>query len=183
MKYIGGYDFVQGHRVSYKSKEKYRSIASYLYNLFFLIFIGLNIIKQNSVYRLMNRKAYQIFRRNSHWGYSLKANFKKSDDIKICYVPYATPEREYGISNYNFKRLVGLSIRVALSQLSILRFLIFILTMLIVTFLCWKYSIYIGFAISILVMTLLTVPFIKLKKNNPVSKIKILEKNKKQDRL
>ena len=55
--YLNGYNVVQGHRVQYRQKEKYRSIASYLYNLFFLIFIGLNIVKQNSIFRLMDRSA------------------------------------------------------------------------------------------------------------------------------
>lgn len=49
--YLNGYNVVQGHRVQYKQKEKYRAIASYLYNLFFLLFIGVNIVKQNSIFR------------------------------------------------------------------------------------------------------------------------------------
>ena len=123
--YLLGYNVVQGHRVIYKQKEKYRSIASYLYNLFFLVFVGLNIVKQNSIFRLMDRKTCEIFRMNYRWGYSLKTNFKKSDMVKVKLVSYDTPEREFGVSKYNFLRLLVLSFRVAYSQLSVQRFVLF----------------------------------------------------------
>jgi len=173
--YLLGYNVVQGHRVIYKQKEKYRSIASYLYNLFFLIFIGLNIVKQNSIFRLMDRKACEIFRSNSPWGYSLKSNFKKSDKVKVKYVSYDTLEREFGVSKYNFFRLLVLSLRVAYSQLSIQRFFFFNFIFLVLVVISLINNNYLVLILAVLSIVLLTVPYFSLIKINPVSRIKILE--------
>jgi polyisoprenyl-phosphate glycosyltransferase len=173
--YLNGYNVVQGHREHYKQKAKYRAIASYLYNLFFLVFVGLNILKQNSIFRLMDRKACEIFKANFHWGYSLKTNFKKSDKIKIIYTSYDTPEREFGVSKYNFFRLANLSIRVAYSQLSKQRFILLSLIFLSFTIISFINNNYVDFVLSILLMALVTIPYLLLTKTNPVSQIKILE--------
>lgn len=175
--YCNGYNIVQGHRVQYRQKERYRSIASNLYNLFFLIFIGLNIVKQNSIFRLMDRTAYKIFKANFLYGYSLKTNFKKSDNIEICYISYDTPEREFGVSKYNFIRLAGLSVRVAFSQLSKKRFFLLNFIFLSISVICLVNNNYFGLILSILIMTLLIIPYLSLRKINPISRIKILEKD------
>ncbi len=176
--YLNGYNVIQGHRVHYKQKEKYRSIASYLYNLFFLVFIGLNIVRQNSIFRLMDRTAYEIFKKNFLSGYSLKTNFRKSDKIRINYISYDTPEREFGVSNYNFMRLAGLSIRVAFSQLSKQRFLLFNFIFIGTAVISFVNKCYGGLILSILMMVLLIVPYLSLRKINPISRIRILETDK-----
>jgi dolichol-phosphate mannosyltransferase len=175
--FLNGYNVVQGHREVYNQKEKYRSIASNLYNLFFLVFVGLNIIKQNSIFRLIDRKACEIFRKNYHWGYSLKTNFKKSDKVKVKYVSYDTPEREFGVSKYNFLRLVNLSIRVAYSQLSKQRFIFFNFIFLLLVIISLMNNYYLGLIMGVLFFVLLSVPYMSLIKINPVSKIKIIESN------
>lgn len=173
--YLNGYNIVQGHRAVYKSKEKYRAIASYVYNLFFLVFVGLNIIKQNSIFRLMDRMACEIFKANFQWGYSLKTNFKKSDKIRVRYISYDSPEREYGVSQYNFFRLARLSIRVAYSQLSVQRFLLFSFILLSLALISLINNNYYGFILCVLLIALLIIPYFLLRKINPISKIKILE--------
>jgi len=175
--YLNGYNVVQGHRAVYKSKEKYRAIASYLYNSFFLLFVGLNVIKQNSIFRLIDRKACEIFKTNFHWGYSLKTNFKKSDKVKVRYVSYVTPEREFGMSKYNFFRLLVLSFRVAFSQLSIWRFFFFNFIFLVLVVVSLINHNYLFLILGVLLFVLLTVPYLSLIKINPVSRIKIIESN------
>ena len=156
--YLDGYNVVQGHREEYKQKEKYRSAASYIYNLFFLVLVGLNIVKQNSIFRLMDRKAYQIFKVNYHWGYSLKTNFKKSDKISVKYIPYDTLERELGESKYNFLRLFKLSIKVAYSQLPRQRFYFYNFIFLVLVILSLVYSNYPGLILGVLLIISLTIP-------------------------
>lgn len=73
---------------------------------------------------LMDRIAYEKFKENFLSGYSLKTNFNNSDNIKTSYLSYDTPEREFGVSKYNFIRLAGLSVKVAFSQLSKIRFIL-----------------------------------------------------------
>ena len=173
--YLEGFNIVQGHRAVYHSKEKYRAIASYLYNSFFLVFVGLNIVRQNSIFRLMDRMTCEIFKANFQWGYSLKTNFKKSDKIRVKYISYDTPEREYGVSKYNFFRLARLSMRVAYSQLSVQRFLLFNSTLLFFLFLSFINNDYFGSILSTLAMVLLIIPYLLLRKTNAISRIKILE--------
>ena len=175
--YLNGYNVVQGHRVQYKQKEKYRAIASYLYNLFFLFIVGLNIVKQNSIFRLMDRKACEIFKANFHWGHYLRTNFKKSDKIRIYYVSYDTPEREYGESKYNFIRLARLSIRGVYSQLSKIRFFILNFIFLSIATISLVSNNYFILIISSLLIVLLIIPYLSLRKLNPISRIKILESN------
>jgi len=175
--YLNGYNVVQGHRAVYKSKEKYRAIASYLYNSFFLLFVGLNVIKQNSIFRLIDRKACEIFKTNFHWGYSLKTNFKKSDKVKVRYVSYVTPEREFGMSKYNFFRLLVLSFQVAYTQLSIWRFFFFNFIFLVLVVVSLINHNYLFLILGVLLFVLLTVPYLSLIKINPVSRIKIIESN------
>ena len=175
--YLNGYNVVQGHREVYKQKEKYRSIASNLYNMFFLVFIGLNIVKQNSIFRLMDRKAYEIFKANYYWGYSLKTNFKKSEGIKVKHISYDTPERELGVSKYNFFRLFKLSFKVAYSQLSKQRFYFYNAVFLVLVILSLIYNNYLGLVSGVLLIVLLTIPYTLLIKTNPVSRIQILESN------
>jgi len=173
--YLNGYNVVQGHRVQYKQKEKYRAIASYLYNLFFLLFIGVNIVKQNSIFRLMDRIAYEKFKENFLSGYSLKTNFNNSDNIKTSYLSYDTPEREFGVSKYNFIRLAGLSVKVAFSQLSKIRFILLILFSLSIGWLSINHNYYFISVLSFLIPVLIIVPYLSLRKINPLSRIKILE--------
>ena len=175
--YFNGYNVIQGHREVYKQKEKYRSVASYLYNLFFLVFVGLNVIKQNSIFRLIDKKAYKIFKVNYYWGYSLKTNFKKSDGIKVKYMSYDTPERELGVSKYNFLRLFKLSFRVAYSQLSKQRFYFYNFIFLGLVILGLIYNNYLVLVLGVLLIAALTIPYFSLIRINPVSKIKILESN------
>ncbi len=175
--FLNGYNVVQGHRVHYKQKEKYRSLASNLYNLFFLVFIGVNIVKQNSVFRLMDKIAYEKFKENFLSGYSLKTNFKKSDKITINYVSYNTPEREFGVSKYNFTRLAALSIKVAFSQLSNIRFFLLNLLFLSIGWLSIEHSYYFLSILSILIIIFNFVQYLSLRKLNPLSRIKILETN------
>jgi len=173
--YLNGYSLVQGHRVQYRQKEKYRSIASDLYSLFFLVFIGLNIVKQNSIFRLMDRLTYEKFRENFLLGYSLKTNFKKSDKIRVQYISYDSPERELGVSKYNFFRLARLSMRVAYSQLSVQRFLLFSFILLSLAIISLGSNNYFGMILCVLLMALLIIPHFLLRRINPISKIKILE--------
>lgn len=172
-----GYNVVQGHRVQYKQKEKYRAVASYLYNLFFLVFIGVDILKQNSIFRLLDRKAAEIFKTNFHWGHYLRTNFKKSDNIRINYISYDTPEREYGVSKYNFMRLARLSIRGIYSQLSKERFIFYILILLSSGIMSLTYKSYFIFTLCIILFALLIIPYLSLRRVNPITRIKILEAN------
>lgn len=176
--YLNGYNVVQGHRVQYRQKEKYRSIASYLYSLFFLVFIGLNIVKQNSIFRLMDRLAYGKFKENFLLGYSLKTNFKKSDRISIHYVSYDSPERELGVSKYDFIRLARLSMSVAYSQLSLQRFLLFSFILLSLGFISIVYNNYYTMILCFLLIVLFSIQYLLLRKTNPISKIRILESDK-----
>ena len=175
--YLNGYNLIQGHRVVYQSKEKYRALASYLYNWFFLVFIGLNIVKQNSIFRLMDRKACEIVKANYLWGYALKTNFKNSDKIRIKYISYDTPARTYGVSNYNFFRLAKLSIRVAYSQLSVKRCLLFSFILLGLAVISLVNANYYLMILCVLLTGLLMIPYFSLRKINPITRIKILETN------
>jgi len=123
----------------------------------------------------MDRKACEIFRSNSPWGYSLKSNFKKSDKVKVKYVSYDTLEREFGVSKYNFFRLLVLSLRVAYSQLSIQRFFFFNFIFLVLVVISLINNNYLVLILAVLSIVLLTVPYFSLIKINPVSRIKILE--------
>ena len=115
---------------------------------------------------------------NYRWGYSLKSNFKKPDKVKVKYVSYDTPEREFGVSKYNFLRLLVLSFRVAYSQLSFWRFLLLNFIFLIIVVVSFIYHKYLFLILGVSLFGLLTVPYLSLFKKNPASRIKVLETDK-----
>jgi dolichol-phosphate mannosyltransferase len=175
--YLEGYNVVQGQRLVYKSEDTYRAFASNLYKLLFLIFTGINIVQQNSVFRLMDQKACELVKKNYLWGYALKTNFRKSDGITIKYVSYDTPARTYGASNYDFMRLVRLSEKVAYSQLTGGRLLLFSLVVLAIGIAGFLNGSYYILIFSILLTVILALPYFRIRKINPIEKIKILETN------
>ena len=74
--YLNGYNLVQGHRITYKRKQSYRTVMSYAYNLFFYIIVGVNFFKQNVMFRLMDKSTKEKFIQNKNWWHIFKTNFK-----------------------------------------------------------------------------------------------------------
>jgi glycosyltransferase involved in cell wall biosynthesis len=122
--FLNGDNLVQGHRIIYKRKKVYRSILSQVYNLFYFLFVGINFIKQNVMFRLMDKATKEKFLSNKKWWHIFKTNFSKRDGIKASYINYTAPERELGESKYGFVKLLKLSYKSFFSLLSVTRLII-----------------------------------------------------------
>ncbi len=173
--YLNGYNLVQGHRITYKRKQSYRTVMSYAYNLFFYIIVGVNFFKQNVMFRLMDKSTKEKFIQNKNWWHIFKTNFKSKDGIKTSYIEYAAPERELGESKYGFLRLLKLSYKSFFALLSINRLILVNAFLIILIFLFFNFDlIVIALLISILVVEL-NVSFYLIINNYPVHKLKIID--------
>ena len=63
-----GYNVVQGHRVVYDRDKRFRKYFSYIFNSIFSLISGVNLLKQNVHFRLMDRKAVNLFINNKRSG-------------------------------------------------------------------------------------------------------------------
>lgn len=121
--YQKGFNVVQGHRVIYDREKNFRKYFSYLFNGTFSILSGVNFLKQNVHFRLMDRKAADIFISNKRWWYSARVNFK-GRNIRTTFVEFTAPERTLGQSKFNFIRLSKMAVRLTYNLISTSRFLI-----------------------------------------------------------
>lgn len=170
-----GYNVVQGVRISYKRRKVYRSIGSFLYNLLFFIITGVNFFKQNVMFRLLDRKAKDIFLKNKNWWHIFRTNFKNKDKLKIAYIYYNAPERQKGKSKYNFFKLLFMSYKSIFAIISPLRFfLINILLILFIIYTFLKLTTVIS-AIITLIFLISFISFIMIRSFYPIGKIKIIE--------
>lgn len=150
--YKKGCDVVQGIRIEYKRDSLYRVAVSKLYFFIFTLITGINLQKQNVHFRLMNRKAYDIFRQNKSWWLSVRTNFSKRDNVNINYIPFAALERNIGESNYQFRRLLSFAFRSFLTLTSTIRFIGVVLIGILVASLLFYLNIWIGVLFSCLLV-------------------------------
>jgi polyisoprenyl-phosphate glycosyltransferase len=106
-KFTEGYDIIQARRIGYNRKHLFRKIGSKIYFPLFSLFTGVNLNKQNVHFRLMNRKAIEVFRRTPKTWMSVRLKNSKRDALKIDYINFEAHERNEGSSNFNLKRLIA----------------------------------------------------------------------------
>jgi len=122
-KFLEGLNVVQGHRIVYDREKRFRKYFSYLFNGTFSLLSGVNFLKQNVHFRLMDRKAADIFIKNKRWWYSARVNFK-GYEIKSAFIEFSAPERTLGESKFNFIRLFKIAVRLTYNLISLRRFLL-----------------------------------------------------------
>jgi polyisoprenyl-phosphate glycosyltransferase len=105
-KFDEGFDIIQARRIGYNRKHLFRKIGSKIYFPLFSLFTGVNLNKQNVHFRLMNRKAIEVFRRTPKTWMSVRLKNSKRDALKIDYINFEAQERNEGSSNFNLKRLI-----------------------------------------------------------------------------
>ncbi|HCY74457.1 MAG TPA: hypothetical protein DHV28_00920 [Ignavibacteriales bacterium] len=173
--YLRDYNLVQGHRIIYKRKKFYRSILSYMYNLIFYIFVGVNLVKQNVMFRLMDKSAKEKFLQNKKWWHIFKTNFSLNDDVKTAYINYSAPEREIGESKYGLLRLLKLSYKSFFSLLPLMRLLIINLILLSISVLGLYYSFFLISVLCIAALVIIDSSYHFIVNQYPVPLLKIIE--------
>lgn len=173
--YLKGYNLVQGHRIIYKREKNYRSIMSYLYNLFFYLIVGVNFLEQNVMFRLMDKSTKEKFLRNKNWWHIFKTNFKTKDGIKTNYIKYSAPERELGESKYNFFRLLRLSYKSFFALLTRKRLIIINILMIGLIILFASYFSIIFSIFTIAGLLIINFSFYSIVNHYPITLIKIIE--------
>ncbi len=137
-KFLEGYNVVQGHRMVYDRENLFRKYFSYLFNGTFSLLSGVNFLRQNVHFRLMDRKAADIFINNKRWWYSVRVNFK-GHQIKSIFLEFTAPERTLGESKFNFYRLLKVAVRLTYNLISLRRFILLsMLLIVIMTILIYK---------------------------------------------
>ena len=173
--FVKGADIVQGQRIVYKRKKIYRTILSYAYNLFFYLIVGVNFFKQNVMFRLMDKSVKEKFLRNKNWWHIFKTNFRDKDMIKIDYITYSAPEREFGESKYGFFRLLKLSYKSFFSMLSLQRLIVINVLSLALTLLSILNDFIILFIIGMLILLIINISHYKIVNHYPIGLLKVLE--------
>lgn len=173
--FLKGNNLVQGHRIIYKRKKFYRSVLSYAYNLFFYVIVGVNFLKQNVMFRLMDKPTKEKFLQYKNWWHIFKTNFKPTDKIKTDYIEYSAPERELGESKYGFLRLLKLSYKSFFALLSFKRLFLIDVLLMIFIILSINYELILSALFFVLLFAALNVSFYMIINNYPVSKLRIVE--------
>src|SRR5574338_937181 len=173
--YLQGFNIVQGHRIIYKRKKFYRSVLSYIYNLIFYIFVGVNLVKQNVMFRLMDKATKEKFIQNKKWWHIFKTNFSLNDNIKTAYINYSAPEREIGESKYGLLRLLKLSYKSFFSLLPLMRLLIINLILIIISVLGIIYDFSLISILCIAVLLIINLSYYFIVNQYPVPLLKIFE--------
>jgi dolichol-phosphate mannosyltransferase len=169
-----GYNVVQGHRIVYDREKRFRKYFSYIFNGVFSLISGVNFLKQNVHFRLMDRKARSIFTNNKRWWYSARVNFKDSE-IKSTLVEFTAPERSLGESKFNFLRLLKIAVRLSYNLISFERFLVLSSLLIgLIVFITYLVPVMIIFSPIILINFYFYFRF----NNDNLSQYKILENSK-----
>ncbi len=175
-KYLNGINVVQGKRELFKRKKKYRAIASYIYSFLFFLIVGVNVFKQNVMFRLLDKNAKQIFLNNKSWWHIFKTNFRKHHNLKIEYVNYTAEERILGKSKYTLGKLSFLAYKSFYSLISLKRFFSLNILISIIIIIIAIIKLDKSLVIFLLVFAVIEiVSFIFIKNYYPIKKIKILE--------
>ena len=130
--FLAGNNVIQGHRLMYKRENILRKYFSFVFFMMFTLFTGINLLKQNVHFRLMDRKAIKIYLQHKRWWYSVILDFKQNIGIKIRYINFIAPERSVGISKFNFIRLVETAFYLCYNMISVPRFILLNLFLLII---------------------------------------------------
>jgi len=173
--FLKGDNLVQGHRIVYKRKKFYRSILSSSYNLFFYIIVGVNFLKQNVMFRLMDKSIKEKFLQHKNWWHIFKTNFKTKDGIKTSLIEYTAPERELGESKYGFFRLLKLSYKSFFALLSLKRLIFMDVILIILIFLFINYDLIVIALLVAMLLVVLNLSFYLIINNYPVHKLKIID--------
>lgn len=173
--FLKGNNLVQGHRIIYKRKKFYRSVLSYVYNLFFYVIVGVNFLKQNVMFRLMDKPTKEKFLQHKNWWHIFKTNFKSEDKVKTDYIEYSAPERELGESKYGFLRLLKLSYKSFFALLSVKRLIIINLVLIGFVYLFISHGLTALIFFTAAVLLLIDFSFYIIVYNYPIAKLKILE--------
>lgn len=174
--FLQGYDVVQCVREGGEHRKIYREIGTFLYDLSYSLLVGINLFKQNISFRLLDKRAKDIFLKNKNWWYSFKTSFKKKDNVSVKYLYCKNKERQFGTSQYTLYRLTTLALGTLYSDISLKRFVFWnILLCLILA--CFIYCHVLTLAALTASLILLNVYlFLRIKSFYPIGKIKILEK-------
>jgi glycosyltransferase involved in cell wall biosynthesis len=171
--YKKGFNVVQGHRIVYDREKHFRKYFSYVFHRTFSLLSGVNFLKQNVHFRLMDTEAKEIFIHKKRWWYSVRVNFN-NNKIKSKLIEFVAPERTIGESKFNFTRLFNLALRLTYNLISLKRFLTLnALLMGLIAFISYLYPPMIIFTGIILFNFYLYFKF----NNENFSKCKILENN------
>lgn len=173
--FLKGNNLVQGHRIIYKRKKFYRSILSYAYNLFFYIFVGVNFLKQNVMFRLMDKPTKEKFLQHKNWWHIFKTNFKSEDKVKTDYIEYSAPERELGESKYGFLRLLKLSYKSFFALLSVKRFIVIDFLLILLLILSFNYELFLLIILIALMLIIINTSFFIIVNNYPIPRLRIIE--------
>jgi glucosyltransferase len=175
--FLKGYNVVQCVRSGGEERKIYRETGTFLYDVAYSVIVGINLFKQNISFRLLDKRAKEIFLKNKHLWYSLKTNFTKDDNISTKYIKCLNKERSFGKSQYTLYNLSRLALGTIYSDISLKRF-IFWNTLLGVLFIYFLYNqIYFISALIAFFIMLNTAVFIRIKDFYPIDKIKILERS------
>ncbi len=173
--FLKGNNLVQGHRIIYKRKKFYRSVLSYVYNLFFYVIVGVNFLKQNVMFRLMDKPTKEKFLQHKNWWHIFKTNFKSEDKVKTDYIEYSAPERELGESKYGFLRLLKLSYKSFFALLSPKRLIFVDAFFIIITFLFFNYDFILFALLAAILFVVLNLSFYLIINNYPMPKLIIID--------
>jgi polyisoprenyl-phosphate glycosyltransferase len=174
--FLQGHNVVQCVRSGGEQRKVYREIGTFLYDLTYSVIVGINLFRQNISFRLLDKRAKEIFLKNKCLWYSLKTNFTKKDNISTKYLKCPNKERAFGKSEYNLYRLSKLALGTIYSDISLKRFVFWnaLLGVLIACFIYYK-IIYIAVLIAFFIVLNIAV-FIRIKNFYPIDKIKVLER-------
>jgi DNA polymerase elongation subunit (family B) len=176
--FLKGYNVVQCVRSGGEERKIYREIGTFLYDIAYSMIVGINLFRQNISFRLLDKRAKEIFLKNKHLWYSLKTNFIKNDNISTKYIKCLNKERSFGRSQYALYNLSMLALGTIYSDISLKRFAFWnaLLGVLLVYFLCNQI-----FSISALIVFFIILNiavFIRFKNFYPIDNIKILESSR-----
>jgi glycosyltransferase involved in cell wall biosynthesis len=174
--FLKGNNVVQCVRAGGEKRKIYREIGTFLYDAAYSIIVGINLFRQNISFRLLDKRAKEIFLKHKYLWYSLKTNFTKKDNVSAKYLKCPNKERAFGKSQYNLYRLSKLALGTIYSDISLKRFAFWniLLGALTACFICCKIFPFAALIAFFIVLNI--VVFTRIKNFYPIDKIKILEK-------
>ncbi len=178
--FLKGNKLVQGHRIVYKRKKHYRSVLSSAYNLFFYLIVGVNFLKQNVMFRLMDKSTKEKFLGHKNWWHIFKTNFKDRDKIQTDYIEYEAPERELGESKYGLVRLLKLSYKSFFALLSVKRLIVIDFLLIILLILSFNYELFLLVILTAIMLIVINTSFFIIVNNYPIPKLRIIESSLKE---
>jgi glycosyltransferase involved in cell wall biosynthesis len=175
--YLAGAEIIQAVRLFLTNRKWYRSVGTAFFNIFLRLLTGFDAKRQNVYFRLLSKRQKDLLIRKKMFVATLRFRLSETHHCRIDQVYFHAKDRISGKSEYNFARLVKVSLdfvfaMIPMTRLCFLLLFLFILGLLLILYVSPWSAVVVMFCMIVVAMKSWT-----LRNNKTLKKIKVTERH------